>query len=82
MSKTRFDRCCRTNKAGVQQQRSILNSRIQRQFQKKFSCQTEEKYPSHKQKDKERQGIKENTSYLTYIGDTIDQGATRLGGYT
>ena len=27
-----------------------------------FSCQTEEKYPSHKQKDKERQGIKENTS--------------------
>ena len=62
MSKTRFDRCCRTNKAGIQQQRSILNSRIQRQFQKRFSCQKAEKYPSHKQKDKERQGIKENTS--------------------
>ena len=40
---------------------SILNSRIQRQFQKKFSCQAEDS-PSQKQKDKERQGIKENTS--------------------
>ena len=48
---------------------------------KKSFLANRERCPSHKQKDRNEKVQKRIPPYLTYIGDTIDQGATRLGGY-
>ena len=64
------------------QKRTILNFRAQTSVPKQVFLQTEEDvlHKSKKTGTKTENGIQENTPHLTYIGDTIDQGATRLGG--
>ena len=47
---------------------------------KKSFLANRERCPSHKQKNRNEKVQKRIPPYLTYIGDTIDQGATRLGG--
>ena len=83
--KTRFDRCCRKYKAGIQDECSEKNnSEFQNSdFSSKESFLANRRScPSQKQKDRNKTEnvYKRIPPHLTYIGDTIDQGVTRLGG--
>ena len=62
--------------------RTILNFRTQTLVPKKVFLQTEEDvlHKSKKTGTKPKMVYKRIPPHLTYIGDTIDQGATRLGG--
>ena len=62
--------------------RTILNFRTQTSVPKKVFLQTEEVvlHKSKKTGTKPKMVYKRIPPHLTYIGDTIDQGATRLGG--
>ena len=56
--------------------------RIQTSVPKFFCPKRREKSTAtkHYKEDTSRKGIQRTPPYLTYIGDSIDQGATRLGG--
>jgi len=63
-----------------------LTAELQLQFQKSF-CKTGKNLFLAKDKDKQiwdkkqvEKVYRRTPPYLTYIGDSIDQGATRLGG--
>ena len=59
-----------------------LSYRIQTSVPKFFCPKRREKSAAtkHYKEDTSRKGIQRTPPYLTYIGDSIDQGATRLGG--
>ena len=86
LSKIKFDRCCRKNKAGIQhklfaeEQFEIQNSN----FSSKVFCDSEKKVFSQakdiQQERKVEKVYRRIPPHLAYIGDSIDQGATRLGG--
>ena len=66
-------------------QKNNLKSRIQTSVPKFFAAQEKKEFFSlakdTQQERKVEKVYRRIPPYLTYIGDSIDQGATRLGGY-
>ena len=66
----------------IVRRRTIRVTEFRLQFQSFFAQRDEKKSEAtkHYKEDTSRKGIQRTPPYLTYIGDSIDQGATRLGG--
>ena len=89
LSKNTSDRCCRTNKAGIQNQlfaeeefwpQNYNFSSKKRFLQTGKSCFSQKTRTSRFGTKQVEKVYRRTPPYLTYIGDSIDQGATRLGG--